>query len=179
MLHGLSSIAGLAVSICVGLAFAVAAFGKFRHGPYLAGVIANYRILPEPSVAIAARLLPIVELAIGIALILGEDRFAPPAAILMLLVFAAAMAINIRRGRRHIDCGCGQSMLRQQLSWPLVGRNLVLAALLAFRMTAGNGGIDSAGLAVAVVSGLSLYLLYLLFNTVTALFAAQPTIAST
>ena len=29
-----------------------------------------------------------------------------------------------RRGRAHIDCGCGQSFLRQTLSWTLVARNV-------------------------------------------------------
>ena len=44
-------------------------------------------------------------------------------AMALLALFAAAMAINIRRGRDHIDCGCGQSFLRQTLSWMLVARN--------------------------------------------------------
>ncbi|CAN5345163.1 hypothetical protein BH10PSE12_BH10PSE12_18430 [soil metagenome] len=168
MLQGFASIFGLAVSICIGLAFVVAAIDKLRHRLFLVGVIANYRLLPEAMVETTARLLPFIELATGVALILGEWRVAPVVAIALLLVFAAAMAINLKRGRRHIDCGCGQSVLRQQLSWALVVRNLLLVVLLAPRPLTG-GMPDLTGIGIAVMSGLSLFLVYLLFNTVIAL----------
>lgn len=161
-------IAGLAASICAGLVFLLAGASKLRHRDLLPGVIANYRLLPERLVTPAALLLPAVELLVGAALVLGARPWAPLAAILLLLAFAAAMAINIRRGRRHIDCGCGQSALRQELGWPLVVRNLLLAALLLPRLVAGDAmtGFD---VAVAACSGLALFLLYLVFNALNAL----------
>jgi hypothetical protein len=47
-------------------------------------------------------------------------------------MYAAAIAINLRRGRAHISCGCGfggASGGDQPLSWWLVARNLLLGAL--------------------------------------------------
>lgn len=169
----LASVAGLAAAICVGLAFIAAGATKLRHRALLSGVIANYRLLPEPLVPAAAAALPLAELAVGTALLLGEGRVAPAMAMAMLAAFAFAMAVNIRRGRAHIDCGCGQSSLRQTLSWTLVARNLILAAVLALRLAA-PAPEDVPQLLVAAASGLALFLVYLLFNLVIALAAPRP-----
>ena len=40
------------------------------------------------------------------------------------------MAVNLLRGRDHISCGCGGASGEQTLSWALVVRNLVFAAVL-------------------------------------------------
>jgi hypothetical protein len=86
----------------------------------------------------------------------------------LLLVFAAAMAINIRRGRTQIDCGCGLSALRQGLGWPLVARNLALAAVLGLRLADG-AMLATTEMLVAAMSGVVLFLLYLFFNALNAL----------
>ena len=43
----------------------------------------------------------------------------------LLLIYAAAIAANLYRGRSWIDCGCGGGGM---LSWTMVVRNAVLAA---------------------------------------------------
>lgn len=124
-------VAALGVRTLVALIFLTAACGKLRHWLVFQGVIANYRLLPEALVAPVAYLLPPVEALLGTALLLGLGSPWPEAAAASLLVlFAAAMGINIGRGRRHIDCGCFQSALKQSLSWKLVIRNVVLSLLL-------------------------------------------------
>ncbi len=168
MLAALLQTMGLAASICVGLVFLWAAVAKLQHRALLPGVIANYRLLPEALVAPAALALPFAELLLGAALVLGERPLAPIAAIALLLAFAAAMAINIRRGRRHIDCGCGHAGLRQSLGWGLVTRNLLLAALLLPRL-AGGVALGGSELLVAAASGVVLFLLTQLFNALNAL----------
>jgi len=50
-------------------------------------------------------------------------------AALLLLLFAAAMAANLLRGRSDIDCGCAIGRLRERIGWPLVTRNLLLAVV--------------------------------------------------
>jgi hypothetical protein len=112
--------AAAAVKALVGLVFLSAAIGKMRNWIPLQGVIANYRLLPDILVAPVAYVLPPVEALLGAALLLA--------------VFAAAMGINLLRGRRHIDCGCFQSALRQSLSWILVARNGALVLLLVLAM---------------------------------------------
>jgi uncharacterized membrane protein YphA (DoxX/SURF4 family) len=120
----------LAIRTLISLVFFTAAYGKLRHWSPFQGVVANYRLLPHALVAPAACLIPPAELLLGAALFSG---FGPPWAELgagaLLLIFALAMGINLRRGRRHIDCGCFQSTLKQTLSWTLVTRNVILASL--------------------------------------------------
>ena len=150
---------GVAASVAVALLFAVAGIDKLRHSGLLPGVIANYRLLPDALVAPAAALLPGVELLLAAGL---------------LLVFAAAMAINIGRGRRHIDCGCGHSGLRQQLGWSQVARNLVLATALLPALAAGRADLGMADVGLGAAAGVALYLLLLMFSAVGALVASAP-----
>jgi hypothetical protein len=171
---------GLTGAIGTGIVFVEAGLAKVRHRDVLPGVIANYRLLPDALVAPSAAVLPIVELGLGLGLIGGVFSggrlhwIGLPAAALLVL-FAAAMAINIGRGRRAIDCGCGRSQLRQRLSWGLVARNLVLAVLVtiaALRPLA-SAAVAPLDIGLALVAGGALYLIFLLFNALAAL-AASP-----
>jgi uncharacterized membrane protein YphA (DoxX/SURF4 family) len=166
-------IAGFAASIFVGLVFLAAGIDKLRHRTLLPGVIANYRLLPAVLVQPAAWVLPVVELFVAAGLLVGSRPLAPAAAILLLLVFAAAMAINIGRGRRHIDCGCGHAGLRQALGWPMVVRNLAMAAVLSMRILV-PAPLGTAELAVAIAAGGTAFLLMLMFNALKALPGQQP-----
>lgn len=160
---------GLAASVAVALLLGIAGLDKLRHRALLPGVIANYRLLPPALVAPAAALLPLAELLVAAGLLAGVAPLAPLAAIALLLVFAAAMAINIGRGRRHIDCGCGHAGLRQSLGWGQVGRNLALAAALLPALAGGRADLGTADAAVAMAAGLALYLLLLMFSALGAL----------
>ncbi len=165
---------GVAASVAVALLFAVAGIDKLRHRDLLPGVIANYRLLPDTLVAPAAALLPGVELLVAAGLLLGFAPLAPMAAIALLLVFAAAMAINIGRGWRHIDCGCGHAGLRQQLGWSQVARNLVLSMALLPALAAGRADLGIADAALGAAAGVALYLLLLMFSALGALAASAP-----
>jgi len=162
---------GLAGALGVGLVFAHAGFAKLQHRHLIPGIVANYRLLPEALVGVVASALPGAELAIGLALLAGLRVAVVPAA-LLLIVFAGAMAINLHRGRSHIDCGCGRSELRQTLRWSLVLRNLALAAVVLPRLlpAATPGTVE---LATAIAGGASLFLATLLFNAIGTL-AASP-----
>lgn len=163
---------GQAACVGTGLVFAQAAIGKLRNRDILPGVIANYRVLPAALVRPVTVLLAPVELVTAAALWLGSP-VGVAVAIVLLLAFAGAMDVNIRRGRRHIDCGCGLSRLRQPLSRALVARNLVLAALLLPALAGGRPAATVAdGLAVAL-AGVALYVLVLLGNALASL-ASSP-----
>lgn len=156
----------------VGIVFLVAAVDKLRHRALLPGVIANYRLLPETMVAPTAALLPLVELVLGIWLLDGWlARAAAALAIVLLLVFAGAMAVNLRRGRGHIDCGCGHAALRQALAWPLVARNLALA--LALLPALAGLPLPPGGTVLGLAGGLVMFVLVQLFNAIVAL-AGSP-----
>lgn len=173
MLGPFLQIAGFAASIFVGLVFLVAGIDKLRHRALLPGVIANYRMLPAAVVQPAALLLPIVELFTALALLVGNRPLAPLVAILLLLAFAAAMGINIARGRRHIDCGCGHAGLRQELGWQMVARNLLMAAALSLRLAMPDA-LTVPEIAIAVAAGGMAFLLMLMFNALKALPGQAP-----
>ncbi len=163
---------GRAGAVAVGLVFVQAAVSKLRYRDLLPGVLANYRLLPESLIAPTALALPFVELITGLALLAGLQSFAVVPAAALLCVFAAAMAINILRGRSQIDCGCGRSQLRQPLSWLLVARNVALTAIILPCLLPGppSSGLD---LALALAGGIGLFTITLLFNAIGAL-AASP-----
>jgi hypothetical protein len=168
-------ILGLAGSLAVGMVFVQAGLAKLRHRELLTGVVANYRLLPSAMVSPVAVLLPPAELVLGTALLLGGHWLAATGAVALLLIFAAAMAINIGRGRSQIDCGCGRSQLRQPLSWLLVGRNVALSLVLLPRLVPGPGtspGTSLADVMIALAGGLAIFVIVQLFNAIGALAAA-------
>jgi hypothetical protein len=121
----------LALTLALLLAgiLATAAASKLAAPGAFAGVVRNYRLLPDKLVGSFTVALPVVELAVALALLVPASRpTAAAAAAMLLLLFAAAMAINLRRGRSDIDCGCFVGLVRQRIDWVLVHRNLVLAA---------------------------------------------------
>ncbi|MDF0543033.1 methylamine utilization protein MauE [Sphingobium sp. H39-3-25] len=176
MVHSLGlAVVALSGATGVGLVFLTAGLSKFRHSALLPGVVANYRLLPPSLVAPVAAILPIAEILIGAALILGIGplSLALPAVLAMLLLglFAAAMAINIGRGRTQIDCGCGRSQLRHPIGWGLVARNMVLMGLLAPRLLPAPV-LSPIDLAAGIAGGLAIFLAYVLFNSIGALIAS-------
>jgi hypothetical protein len=48
----------------------------------------------------------------------------------LLLVYAAAIAVNLQRGRRDLACGCGGPNDRSPIAAWMVARNVALALLL-------------------------------------------------
>jgi len=161
----------LAIRVLVALIFLTAALGKIRHRLAFQGVVANYRLLPEIAVPGFALLLPLVEAAVAAALLFTPPMGPEVSAMTLLILFAAAMAINIRRGRRHIDCGCFQSALRQTLSLTLVARNLGVALLLAIPAAVPVGSLPSSGTVEALVIGSALFLL---LQTLNILWSVVP-----
>jgi hypothetical protein len=121
---------GWTVVLVLAGVFATAAVSKLRALEAFVGVVHNYRVMPEPLERPIAYALPGFELAIAVGVLVPTTRApAALAAAVLLALFAGAMAINLMRGRRDIDCGCFATVLRQHLSWPLVLRNLLLAGL--------------------------------------------------
>src|SRR4051794_2064774 len=111
-------------AILLAVVFASAAVGKLMELSTFAAVVENYRILPRLLAAPVAYVLPVVELAVALALLVPvTPPAAAGAAAILLGVFALAIGINVRRGRLTIDCGCFRSTHRQRISWWMVLRN--------------------------------------------------------
>ena len=158
------------------LVFATAVAGKIRHRHELAGVVANYRLLPERLAAAAAWMIVGLECLAVAALVSGAWLAAGAALAMVLLVgFALAMGINLARGRREIDCGCFQSGLRQRLSAALVVRNLLLATVLVPLLAAERGQASALQWVDGVGAGLAAYALYQVLGEIISLrhFSAE------
>src|SRR5262245_52348427 len=109
------------------LMFAAAALHKLRDRAAFAATLEEYRVLPRRLVPVATFLVPAFEAAVALAL-LAPGPLGPLAAALLLAAYAGAIALNLARGRRWLDCGCLGPSLRQPRSGALVLRNAILAA---------------------------------------------------
>ncbi|HKA37815.1 MAG TPA: MauE/DoxX family redox-associated membrane protein [Thermoanaerobaculia bacterium] len=94
------------VQIALGAIFLVAALPKIADPPSFAHMIYNYRLVPGSLVNAMALVMPWVEILAGLALILGVwRREAAVVCGLLILVFLAAIGVNLARGHA-VDCGC-------------------------------------------------------------------------
>ena len=124
----------LAARAALAIVFLVAAWQKLRDLETFEAALANYALLPNWLLAPVARVLPLLELGAGLALVAAPTHAAGAMLVLGLLVLVtAAVAINLLRGRADVGCGCGGIEDEQRLSWALVARNgvLMLLALVA------------------------------------------------
>src|SRR5690348_9548505 len=151
----------LAGRVLGALVFATAVAGKVRHRHELAGVVANYRLLPERLAAGAGWLIVGLEALAVLSFVSGVQLAAGAAlAIALLCAFALAIGINLARGRREIDCGCFQSGLRQRLSPALLARNAILAILLIPLLAGGSSDATTLQWLDGLGAGLAAYALY-------------------
>ena len=148
--------------------FASTAAHKFREGLRFEAQLSEYRLLPEALTAPAARVLAVMEASLVPALLLPATRdVAAICAGGLLAGYALAIAVNLLRGRDHIDCGCGDAPTL--LSPWLLLRNAVLvamAAVVALPETARATGALDWGL-----GALGLFALVMLWAVVELLLA--------
>lgn len=117
------------LTLCAVLAllFAAAAWHKVSDRGRFTVSLGAYALLPAPLVAPSALLLPVLEGALAVGLLHVPTRQpAAVASMALLTLYTGAIAVNLARGRRQIDCGCFAPSARIPLSPWLVARNLVL-----------------------------------------------------
>jgi hypothetical protein len=120
----LDPLPGLIVQLGIAWLFVWAAWHKARGFGAFQAILASYRLVPARVIAPVAAGLLLVEALIAIGALLRWPM-ALQAAMVVLVLYAGAIAVNLLRGRVLLDCGCGGRP--QPISWWLVGRNLVLA----------------------------------------------------
>jgi len=151
----------MAIVIRAGLAllFVTAAIGKVRSPATYLAAVRGYALLPERMVVPVAFGLLALEMFAAVGALLGH-----PVALFtmagLLTLYAAAVGVNLARGRRDIDCGCGGAEPRP-LSLFLAARNVLLAllALLATLPVAPRtlGVLDACVIAGAVLTAAFVY----------------------
>jgi hypothetical protein len=120
---------GALLAGCYALLFASAALHKLLDLPRFAAVVDAYALLPgSPRLA---SLVPLSESAVAIGMLSGVTRpWAGHFGAVLLALYAAAIAINLRRGRTELACGCGGANERRPIAPWMVWRNLALAVLV-------------------------------------------------
>lgn len=145
--------------------FVIGAAHKLASPSNFSGIVRDYRLVPAGLAAPAALAIVGAELAVVAALVTG--LWIPAAALLaagLLGLYAAAIGINLVRGRRDIDCGCfgpAGDGRKHRLSGGLLGRNTLLAVVcLSLLLSPGPralGWLDLVTIGFAATAALALY----------------------
>ena len=151
----------------LGAVFVVSAVPKIANPRLFIFNVENYKLLPGPLAKAYGWTLPYVELATGVALVLGvQTKLASPVALLMLGSFVIAMVTAIAR-KQHVECTCFGLLYREKVGWSTVLRDAVLAALAvavwllppwspvgeALTGEVSGTGVATLALSVAVIAG--------------------------
>lgn len=158
--------------------FLLAAAHKLGDRAHFRASFLAYEVVPPALSGLLVRLIPLLELAVGIGYF-GYGLFGigfmpiPLIGAALLTSYTTAIGINLLRGRNYIDCGCSFSRgdtaasVRgaQQISWGLMLRNALLIILaLVGALPAGTRPlhlVDGLSLMMAMIS---LVLIYGAFN---------------
>lgn len=147
---------------------ALAAIHKLRDRGTFEGQLLAYDLLPEGIVHAASRAIPLIELAAALFLMMRSEHASITAAAIFF-IYGVAMTINLARGRRDIDCGCGGPDGKQSLHPALVVRNLVLticALMISWPVAARP--ISWVDTLISILAAVAFLAIYTAFNTLMA-----------
>lgn len=162
-MYPIDPVVGMTVCGSFALLFAIAGAHKLRARAAFAATLAGYSLLPGAVIGAASLILPALECLIAAGLMVPDIRAqAALAGSALLAGYAAAIGINLLRGRRQLDCGCLGPRGGGIISGALVLRNALMA--LALALTAGGrwsvrpmGGLDVGTVLGAVCAAALLY----------------------
>ena len=109
----------------------MAGVGKLCAPRDHAAHIDAHELLPAASGSVLVFPLALAEMAAGCTLLPESTRIAGAgASLLLLLIYSAAISINLWRGRVDIDCGCASVAYRLS-GWLLLRNALLMLCCLA------------------------------------------------
>jgi hypothetical protein len=123
---------GILIVASVALLFASAAVHKLRDMRRFDEIFTAYGLAPMNIGMRISWIVPILELSVAAALAVKISRpYAGALGIILLLGYAIAIAVNLRRGHRDLACGCGGPDERRTIAAWMVWRNVLLALAAA------------------------------------------------
>jgi hypothetical protein len=101
--------------------FLIAAIHKLGNRMDFLAILGAYKILPPILLRPATLVIPNMEIVVAFGwLLIGVVgltlRAVPVISAAILLMYGAAIAVNLLRGRRNIDCGCSFSSSKTEKS---------------------------------------------------------------
>ncbi len=127
---------GILIVVCTALLLASAGTHKLRDIRHFDEIFAAYGVMPSLAKWRLSRLIPFLELGLAAGMLVSSLRpYFGVAVILLLLTYAAAIGINLRRGRREIACGCGGPNDRRPISPWMVWRNILVSLMVAIALS--------------------------------------------
>ena len=113
------------------LLFGVGAAHKIMAPAVFRSAIDDYRLIPRSVSGVIAVCLVAAELLAAMLVLFPAARITGFAAMAgLLVIYTAGIGINLYRGRRDMDCGCGGPASKHPISGWLVLRNLSLLGLV-------------------------------------------------
>lgn len=132
------SIALLGARLLLAAVFLMAAAGKLRDRAGFQKSVVAFGF-PAALAGAASVLIPIIEIVVAILIIRAPSAWVGSiASLVLLLVFTAAIAINLARGRTPA-CSCFGTTASEPIGPATLVRNLALAACALFVVVAGEG----------------------------------------
>jgi uncharacterized membrane protein YphA (DoxX/SURF4 family) len=139
------TVAFLYFRITLGLLFLVAGLMKVGDRRAFQLAVASFQIVPSHRAASVATLILCLELAGSGLLLAGVYEWLGAFLLgLLLLALTVALVVNLRRGRRNLDCRCfGQPTVG--IGWGHVIQNVLLLAIAVSIAVAALRGHRSSG----------------------------------
>lgn len=147
------------------LLFLMAAVHKLSAPQRFLATLREYRLLPPALLAPAAVAIMALEVLLGLGwLFAWQLPLTGTLSAALLAVYAGAMAINLRRGRRHISCGCSfasEERREPRLSGILPLRNVLMAAVALLALLPASSReltwLDDLSLGAALLASMLIY----------------------
>ena len=118
----------------------------------------SYELVPERLVQAFALAFLVAEALAGVLLAPTATRgIGIVLAMLVILAATTAVVVNLGRGRRVLDCGCGGISGRQPISWWLVARNAMLIVVLLAAPALVSMALDVVSLSFGAVAFVLIY----------------------
>ena len=156
----------LALGGLFALLWAHAALSKARARREFLSALNAYELVPATLLSLLGAVVPLLEAALAVGMVPGATRrVAAIGSAVLLLAYAAAIKINLNRGRRDLDCGCAGPGERRPIRPWMVWRNLALAlASLALAAPVADRPLAVADRVSVVCCVLALAMLYMAFE---------------
>lgn len=123
----------------IGASLILSGTSKWTNLGWFAGVLSEYRLLPNTAVKLLALLIPAAEVSLGLIIVLVRRwSWASYAVLFLFFAFSVAIIVNLARGRYDLPCGCSGFAKHATIGWHLVARNLGFCGLAYLTSVAGT-----------------------------------------